>query len=174
MSQTAINAVVDQTGHPGIDEQHQQLVALVARLDLICTDHENVAAECAHCPDLYRQICVDRLAGLIGELLGFMVEHFRYEEELMRLLEPTDKAQRHIQAHKRAHAEVSSQLSELTFSLDTSEPRACAQRLQKILDGWIGGHNQTHDSQLAGALEAAFGHEVDYDLELVRLMADVA
>ncbi len=171
--QANLNAI-ELTGHPGIDAQHQELAGLIARLDDICVDDVVNRPDCALCPELSREVCIGRLADLIGELLGFMVEHFRYEEQLMRLLTPSPEAMRHIHAHKRAHAEVSEQLSALTFGLDGGDPRACAQRLQNIIEAWMGGHSQTHDSHLAGALEAAFGHEVDYDQELVRLMAEAA
>lgn len=174
MTQHADLTVIDLTGHPGIDAQHQQLAALIARLDDICVDNVENSPDCALCQEVNRELCIGRLADLIGELLGFMVEHFRYEEQLMRLLPATPAATRHIRAHKRAHAEVSEQLSALTFGLDAGDPRACAQRLQNIVEAWMGGHSQTHDSHLAGALEAAFGHEVDYDQELVRLMAEAA
>jgi len=174
MSELAMHVLIDQTGHPGIDAQHQQLSLLVADLNDICADAERAVGDCPHCPEAYREICIDRLAGLIGELLGFMVEHFRYEENLMRLLPSTPEALRHIREHKRAHAEVSTQLSALTFSLDEGDPLACAHRLQKVVEHWLGAHGQSHDQRLVGALEAAFGHEVDYDLELVRLMVDAA
>lgn len=161
---------IQKTGHPEIDAQHDELVELTARLGQICVDPE-AARECAACPDANRDACVGRLASLIGDLLGFMVRHFAYEEALMRLLPPTPVCRRHVEAHQIAHAEISERLSELTRNLDTVNPYDCAQRLSRIIEAWMGNHTAHLDRPLAAELEKAYDREIGYDVELARLLS---
>lgn len=161
----------EQTGHPEIDRQHDQLEAIIARLGEFCQDGQRGPDECPACPAEHRATCSNQLADLVGDLLGFMIEHFSYEEKLMRFLPDTPACREHVEAHQRAHGEISRLLSELTLRIDQENPRQTARHLQDILVAWMGGHTQIFDSVLAGTLEGAYSAEFDYDRELIRLLA---
>lgn len=160
------------TGHPAIDEQHHQLDELILRLADIC--QRRAADDCGlgECPASSRTACLSGLDRLIGDLLCFLVDHFSYEEGLMRLLPDTPTCRTHIEAHTFAHAELSARLSELAGELDKANPRQCAERLQHILSSWMGGHNRAFDVALANSLEEASNAELKYDVELVNLMRE--
>jgi hemerythrin-like metal-binding protein len=159
------------TGHHGIDAQHDELSTLIANLGAICQGGNNPDTSlCSACHPEHRNICTERLAKLIAELLSFMVEHFAYEEKLMRLLPRTETCLRHVENHQLAHAEVSRQLSELAYQLDKENPRLCAQNLQHIVSTWMGAHSQGMDSELVSELEASYHKEVHYDIELSKLL----
>lgn len=159
------------TGHPEIDRQHERLDRIIARLDIVCARSEGTTGGCLACPAESFLACNNRLADLIADLLGFMIEHFAYEEKLMRFLPDSDVCQRHIAAHQQAHGEISRLLSELTANLDRDNPRQSALHLQNIARAWMGGHARMFDSILANSLEGAYAVELDYDQELIRLLS---
>ena len=159
------------TGNTEIDKQHAELDSLIDGLDQVCESKRQNGAPCLSCPVDSHGACNDRLAKLIGDLLGFMLTHFSYEEKLMRLLPNTPENHQHIEGHQRAHAEISRLLSELTAKLDRDNPRQSAIHLQHIASAWIGRHSEGMDAQLALALGSAYRAEVDYDIELTRLLA---
>jgi hemerythrin-like metal-binding protein len=168
---TLITIASTTTGHHGIDAQHDELSTLIANLGAICQGSNNPDTSlCSACSPEHRSACTERLANLIAELLGFMVEHFAYEEKLMRLLPRTETCLHHIESHQMAHAEVSRQLSELAQQLDKENPRQCAQNLQHIVSAWMGAHSQGMDSVLASELQASYENEVHYDIELSKLL----
>jgi len=159
------------TGNSEIDKQHEQLDQLIDSLDQVCETKRQTKVPCLSCPPECHGVCNDRLANLIGDLLGFMLNHFSYEEKLMRLLNDTPENRKHIDGHQRAHAEISRLLSELTAKLDRENPRQSAIYLQNIASAWIGRHSEGMDAQLAHALGSAYSTEVDYDIELTKLLA---
>lgn len=160
------------TGHPEIDRQHERLDGIIARLEQVCANHQTGAPDCLSCPEASFPACNNRLADLIADLLGFMIEHFSYEEKLMRFLPDTELCRRHVSAHQQAHGEISRLLSELTANLDRDNPRQSALHLQHIAQAWMGGHARQFDSVLASSLEGAYAVELEYDQELIRLLAN--
>ncbi|MDD5295391.1 MAG: hemerythrin domain-containing protein [Rhodocyclaceae bacterium] len=170
MNTNSAAASVVSTGHPEIDSQHGRLSDLTGRLGSICVLGEARPGHCLRCSAETRSSCTNRLADLIGELLGFMVTHFAYEEGLMRQLPPTEAGRMHMEAHKLAHAEISQRLSELTLKLDEESPLECSDWLQKIIGSWMGDHAEHHDVGLASELAKAYETEICYDVELARLL----
>lgn len=161
------------TGHPGIDAQHDRLLALTGKLGDICvtTEHHGSASPCATCVHRERSACAASVAELIGDLLGFMIEHASYEEGLMRRLPATPVCRQHVEAHTFAHAEISHRLSELTFGLDEANPHGCAHRLQNIVVAWLGSHAARLNRPHAAELEMAYVKEISLDVELAGLLA---
>lgn len=162
------------TGHPVIDTQHEQLAEMTDKLGQICVRQEQTKEECSQCPAEFHVSCTNRLADLIGELIGFMVTHFAYEERLMRQLPATEACKQHVSRHKLAHAEISQRLSELTGKLDEENPRECSLRLQKIITSWMGSHTEQLDADLASELAKAYETEINYDVELARLLGETS
>lgn len=157
-------------GHPEIDKQHAQLQQIISGLEHVCAQQESTGTPCTRCSPLSFQTCNDRLARLISDLLGGMLDHFIYEEKLMRQLPDNAACRRHIDGHQQAHAEISRLLSELTLHLDRGNPRQSSLQLLHIANAWMGGHSEHYDSALAVSLDGAYGVEIGYDLELGRLL----
>lgn len=158
------------TGHPEIDAQHAQLTDLIGKLGEVCAIQDKTGELCPQCSAECRSSCTDRLAGLLGDLLGFMITHFVYEESLMLRLPKTAVCGRHVESHKAAHAEISQRLTDLTAKLDQESPQQCATRLQNIIVAWIGKHEKHFDTKLATQLEKAYSTEIAYDIELAELL----
>lgn len=159
-----------ETGHPVIDKQHHHLSELVQRLDSVCEMRRQTGVACSACVSDCFSICSDRLANLISELLSFMLDHFVYEEKLMRLLPDTEECRNHIEGHMYAHAEVSCLLSQLTTSLAEADPMQSSIRLRNIINGWLGQHAIRYDTKLSISLEGVYDAEIDFDKELSRLL----
>jgi len=159
-----------ETGHPAIDKQHQHLAELVKSLDSVCETRQQTGAPCRNCVSEHTSVCSDRLANLISELLGFMLDHFMYEEKLMRLLPDTGECRTHIEGHMYAHAEISRLLSQLTTDLARTDPMKSSLRLQNILNGWLGQHAVGFDTKLSVSLGGTYDAELDYDQDLSRLL----
>jgi hemerythrin-like metal-binding protein len=158
------------TGHRQIDSQHLELEQLIQKLASICETQNRSGSICSNCSSDNRNACVSRLDELLGDLLGFIVTHFSYEEKLMRQLPASPTCRQHIEQHKLAHAEVSSQLATLTRSLDREDPKQCGLRLQSIISAWMGAHMCNFDVQLAGTLESVIETELAFDIKLAELL----
>ncbi len=158
------------TGHRQIDSQHHELEQLLQPLSKVCEAQYKSGSGCSECSSEYRAACTNRLGELLGNLLGFVITHFSYEEKLMRQLPATPVCRQHIEEHRFAHAEISSQLADLTHSLDREYPQPHALRLLNIISHWMGAHICSFDVQLAGKLQDAVNTELDYDLKLVALL----
>lgn len=159
-----------QTGHPEIDAQHQHLVALVDRLEGICQLVREQQERCSRCPASHVSACSARLEDLLADLLGFMFDHFSYEEKLMRLLPSTPDCVAHVEEHQYAHAEISRLLSELIVRLGRDEPKSAARQLKEILGLWLGGHHEAFDQKLAISLSGAYEAEIELDMALSKLL----
>jgi hemerythrin-like metal-binding protein len=158
------------TGHRQIDSQHHELEQLIQQLATVCETQNTSGSTCSECASDNRAVCVSRLDELLGDLLGFIVTHFSYEEKLMRQLPASPVCLQHIEQHKLAHAEVSSQLAALTGSLDREDPKQCGLRLQSIISAWMGAHMCNFDIQLAGTLEGVIETELAFDIKLAELL----
>lgn len=162
------------TGHQEMDSQHHDLEELIRKLGTVCELRTTTGANCVECPPDCRTSCADKLADLLADLLGFIVAHFAYEESLMRRLPSTQECIRHIEEHKLAHADVSSQLAELAARMMHEEPRQCGLRLEQIISSWMGVHEGSFDVQLARELENIDDTELAYDVKLARLLEQAA
>ncbi len=169
MGKLSTQAVV-MTGHLEIDRQHLELDQLVQQLGTICEKRGISGSSCVECPAAHRESCTNRLAQLLGDLLGFVVTHFSYEETLMRELPSTAACRQHIEEHKLAHAEVSAKLLESTRQLDRENPKHGALRLQETILSWMGSHTGSLDVELATKLESIDTTELAHDLKLVKLL----
>jgi hemerythrin-like metal-binding protein len=159
------------TGHRQIDSQHLELEQLIQQLGTICEAKNKSGSSCDECSSEYSASCTNRLEGVLGDLLGFVVTHFFYEEKLMRQLSATKACRQHVEDHKLAHAEISSQLADLARSLDGGNPKQRAFRLQQTIGTWMGAHMCNLDIQLADALEGVIDTELAYDIKLAELLA---
>lgn len=158
------------TGHPQIDSQHLKLEELIQQLSAICEAKDKSGSRCSDCPADRPIACTSRLDGFLGDLLGFAMTHFAYEEKLMCQLPATQACRQHIDEHQQAHAAVSDQLADLTRISDVDDPNRRALRLQKVVSTWMGVHMLSHDVQLAGKLQGAIDMELNCDVRLAALL----
>jgi hemerythrin-like metal-binding protein len=158
------------TGHPQIDSQHHELEQLILQLATVCEAKNRSGSNCSECFPEARTACISRLDQLLGDLIGFILTHFSYEEKLMRQLPATPLCREHIEQHTWAHAEVSSHLTALTRSLNHEDPKQCALRLQSVVSAWMGAHMCNFDARLTDKLRSVTDTELAYDIELAELL----
>ena len=171
------------TGNHQIDQQHLLLLQLIAKLEDLCDDKperfqeqsacgiERLApCSCACCASKI-EACAEQLTDLLSDLLSYMLEHFAYEERLMRLLPQNEVCKDHIEKHTKAHADISRMLCKLAESVDPANPRASAVHLHGIVREWMGAHTLAHDNGLASELQSVYRCEIDLDVALARLLS---
>jgi hemerythrin-like metal-binding protein len=152
------------TGHPQIDSQHNQLEQLIQQMATVCGGKNGSESNCGKCFPETRAACISRLDKLLGDLIGFIVTHWSYEEKQMHQLPATPVCREHIEQHKWAHFEVSSQLTVFKSSLNYEEPRQCAARLQRVVSAWVDAHIRNFDVELADQLRSTKGTELAYEI----------
>ncbi|PKO87953.1 MAG: hypothetical protein CVU18_08865 [Betaproteobacteria bacterium HGW-Betaproteobacteria-12] len=136
------------TGHQQLDAEHRLLITCIANLRRVCIDQVN----CRHCGDCdppRRHHCESHLVAMLGDLLAFILEHFRTEEEIMRdsLLLMVDREL--CQAHMEDHAAISGKVQEIVAALDPMNTAGLIRQLDALLTRWISNHITLHDMLLA-------------------------
>ncbi|MDR2189375.1 MAG: hypothetical protein LBE62_15230 [Azonexus sp.] len=135
------------TGHPQLDAEHRLLMANIVNLRQLCV--KNLAcADCGCCPASQRQHCESHLVAMLGDLLSFILEHFRAEEEIMRksLLLMVDRDV--CQAHMEDHALISLKVQEIVAALDPLRTVVLLRELDVLLRRWVNNHSALHDALL--------------------------
>lgn len=140
------------TGHPTLDAEHRLLIASIASLRRVCVDHLN-ARHCGDCAAARRQDCESHLVAMLGDLLAFVLEHFRHEEEIMRnsLLLMVDRDV--CEAHMEDHAAISGKVQEIVTALDPMTTVTLIRDLDTLLTRWVSNHITLHDMLLVRWLQ---------------------
>lgn len=135
------------TGHHHLDAEHRLLISCIANLRQVCTDYRQ-CRHCGDCPAVRRQHCESHLVGMLGDLLSFVLEHFRAEEAIMRdsLLLMVDRAV--CEAHMEDHAAISGKVQEIVAKLDPMHTVNLIRELDTLLSRWISNHIALHDMLL--------------------------
>lgn len=136
------------TGHKYIDFEHRQLLASMTAARLVCLDFHNFT-DCTSCDSARRSLCESELVRLLGDLLSFILDHFKTEEEIMRdsLLLMVDRDL--CEAHKEDHAAISAKIQEIVSALDSRHTLSLLRDLDALLGAWIAHHIAMHDMILA-------------------------
>lgn len=136
------------TGHKLIDFDHHQLLASMASTRAACIDLR-ARADCSGCTVDRRGLCEKELVCLLGDLLSFILDHFKTEEEIMRdsLLMMLDRDV--CEAHIEDHAAISAKVQEIVSRLDTIHTVGLLRDLDSLLEQWICNHIALHDTILA-------------------------
>lgn len=136
------------TGHKYIDFEHRQLLASMTATRQVCLDFLNFS-DCANCGPGRRALCESELIRLLGDLLSFILDHFKTEEEIMRdsLLVMVDRDL--CEAHKEDHAAISATIQEIVSALDSRHTVSLLRELDALLGVWIAHHIAMHDMILA-------------------------
>jgi hemerythrin-like metal-binding protein len=113
-------------GVPGVDLEHQQLIALINQLHASLLGHGS--------PTAAREF--------MGELHARISAHFALEEKLMR-----EARYDQYSEHKQDHEAL---LDEITDMIDTlgEDGDELSGRLADQLDAWFSVHFRTHDARL--------------------------
>jgi hemerythrin-like metal-binding protein len=140
------------TGIPRIDREHKALAELIERAHAVCGIAN--ALHCGGCTLATRDRCTSGVDMLLTTLLAYTREHFRYEEQRMDWLVPTD----HAVEHRQAHELISTRLhhAAATFARE-QDPAATARSLVDMLQIWLAEHS----AELDGVLAAYIGDEGD-------------
>lgn len=140
------------TGHQTIDFEHQMLLNSMSTLRQVCSGF-TLRRDCSTCPADSRADCENSLISLLGDLLVFMMDHFRTEEQLMRdsLLVMVDRDL--CEAHMEDHAAISSKVQQIVAALDPMQTPSLIRQLDTLLHNWVSHHVVLHDLWLARWVE---------------------
>lgn len=141
-----------QTGNASIDREHRQLFAILKVARSVCLDAANFT-NCASCNEERRAHCENQLVQLLGDLLSFIVDHFKSEESIMResLLMMIDRLV--CETHMEDHAAISAKIERIVASLDSMQTAGLLRELDTVLGRWVGRHVATHDMALVNWIE---------------------
>jgi hemerythrin-like metal-binding protein len=151
-----------QTGHQHLDAEHGLLLNSITNLRRVCIDQVRLR-HCGNCDHGRRQHCEGNLVSMLGDLLAFILEHFRTEEAIMRdsLMVMVDRDV--CEAHMEDHAAISGKIQEIVMALDRMNTVVLIRELDELLMRWVGNHIALHDILLVRWLErdgASFSHSV--------------
>ncbi len=140
------------TGHQGLDFEHRQLLACMSATRHVCMDLRGFK-DCSRCIKPRQQQCETELVRLLGDLLAFILDHFKTEEEIMRdsLLLTIDRDV--CEAHMEDHAAISTKIQEIVAALDSSRIVVQLRELDDLLGRWITHHILLHDMMLVRWIE---------------------
>lgn len=140
------------TGNQTIDTDHQQLYAILKAARSVCIDMAT-RRDCASCDPARRGHCENLLLKLLGDLLSFILDHFKTEESMMResLLVMVDRLQ--CESHMEDHAAISSKIERIIAALDSMHTVELLRELDTVLGAWIMKHIATHDMALVHWIE---------------------
>ena len=91
-----------------------------------------------------------RLIALLGECMECMLDHFLWEEDLMRLLPAHPENGSHCYQHKKDHADISERLVQIISS--RLEITQTLEDLRHVLSSWLSEHELKHDIPFANLL----------------------
>lgn len=140
------------TGHQVIDAEHRLLLSSISGLRRICVDQIN-RPHCGDCDSIARHQCELQLVAMLGDVLSFILDHFKTEETIMRdsLLKLVDREL--CEAHMEDHAAISGKVQEIVAALDPMNNVRLIRELDHLLSRWVVNHIALHDMQLVRWVE---------------------
>lgn len=140
------------TGNLVIDAEHRQLFALLRAARTICIDMAHYP-DCSSCSHSQQAHCETHLLKLLGDLLSFILDHFKTEEGMMRdsLLVMVDRLQ--CEEHIEDHAAISSKIERVISALDSRPTVELLREVNGVLAAWVMKHIATHDQALVNWIE---------------------
>ncbi len=140
------------TGHRHLDAEHRLLLECISNLRGICIDQVNFR-HCSDCHQAQRNHCENHLVSMLGDLLAFILDHFRMEEEIMRdsLLQMVNREI--CEAHMEDHAAISGKVQEIVGALDPMNTVGLIRDLDGLLTRWVSNHIEMHDMLLVRWVE---------------------
>lgn len=140
------------TGHKKVDFEHRHLLSSIQNVRRVCDDLAG-RRDCTACHQNRQDCCENDLVSLLGDLLAFILDHFRHEEAIMResLLLAIDRQV--CEAHMEDHAAISAKIQEIVARIDRGRVVTLLRDLDALLASWINNHIHLHDMILADWLE---------------------
>lgn len=132
------------TGIAMIDEEHRQLRAFIERLRSICDEFDS-RQTCAGCSSDRISACESSMLDCVTDLLGYMVEHFRTEENLMRDLGISAKQHERYLMHAEDHANIADRVARLARPQDRLQTVRTIADTAGVLSRWLDHHIWHHD-----------------------------
>lgn len=135
-----------------IQHEHAMLSEKLSVLRGHCVALSSCRGDCT-CDEVAKLACADQIVTDIGDLLNYMVEHFRHEETLMKDFGLHRIAPKLFGEHVEAHATMSEALSELVGALEEHDPYPHLTGLINFVAGWLHDHVANQDEALLQALQ---------------------
>ena len=132
------------TGNALVDDEHQRLCALIEDLRTICRDFD-LKDSCEGCSEARIEGCEADYQVCVAELLGFICEHFRAEEKLMKDCGLASSQKDMYIRHVEDHANISDQAVLLLTANDKQKTAGQIARMASVLRSWLDTHIGTHD-----------------------------
>lgn len=132
------------TGNKIVDEEHRHLCELVYKLRSICTEIET-RESCQGCSEERISRCESVLLDCISDLLNFMVEHFRSEENLMKDLGISQKHRERYLIHAEDHANIADHVALLTHPRTPLQTVKTVAETVAVISRWLDHHIANHD-----------------------------
>ena len=132
------------TGIAIVDEEHRQLRAFINRLRAICDEFDSKQT-CAGCASDKVSACESALLDCVSDLLGYVVEHFRTEENLMKDLGISVEHHERYLMHAEDHANIADQVALLARPGDQQLTVRSIADTAGVLSRWLDHHIQHHD-----------------------------
>ncbi len=136
-----------ETAWREIEAEHTLLGEKLAEVVRLCPGRET-RVNCHACPYAQPLECSYKLQDMVGDLLAYMVSHFRHEESLMRhwgvLASRKDMCDRHMEDH----GDISEAFGALAVSLHGDNPLPRVRDIYSLLHAWLGPHIEEHDRPL--------------------------
>jgi hemerythrin-like metal-binding protein len=133
-----------ETGISIIDDEHRRLREFIAGLRTICAEFDGKQI-CAGCTDEKITACNAALLDCVTELLGFMVEHFRNEEDLMKDRGLSAQQHESYLLHAEDHANIAERIAVLTQPRSRQETVRVITDTASLLARWLDHHIAHHD-----------------------------
>jgi hemerythrin-like metal-binding protein len=133
-----------ETGISIVDEEHRQLREFIGGLRTICAEFDSKPT-CAGCTDEKITACDAALLDCVTELLGFMVEHFRNEENLMKDLGVNTKQYARYLLHTEDHANIADRVALLAQPRSRQETVRAIADTASLIARWLDHHIANHD-----------------------------
>ena len=162
--------IVCKVGHKENDRQHEELELLIGQVNEFCLLSTENYPGCGQCPEARLALCRKQANDIVRRLLKFVSQHFRYEEDLMRKLPDNETCRGHVRRHQKAHAEISTQISNLASQLGEGDPYVLASKIQTLLANWTGAHTAGLDRCMIDLHGTENHGELDEDAELALLL----
>ena len=137
-----------------IEAEHRLLGEKLAAVVRLCPERES-RNDCHGCPHAHSDQCSTSLQDMVGDLLAYMVSHFRHEEALMRNWGLMNQARDLCDRHMEDHGDIAQSFGELASALHGDNPLPRVRDIHSMLLGWLGPHIDEHDHPMLELLAKA-------------------
>lgn len=130
-----------------VEAEHALLGKKLADVVHLCPERD-IRKDCRDCPHAHPVECSLALQDMVGDLLAYMVTHFRHEESLMRRWGLIDACKDMCDRHMEDHGDISEAFGELAAALQGDNPLPRVQDIHSLLQGWLSHHIEEHDQPM--------------------------